>query len=60
MPTNYVMAAWCYILSGKHYKKKLIQLELLSGLLDAVDGHAARLLGQSSKFGAMLDMLTDR
>ena len=19
MPTNYVMAAWCYILSGKHY-----------------------------------------
>jgi CDP-diacylglycerol--inositol 3-phosphatidyltransferase len=32
----------------------------LSGLLDAVDGHAARLLNQSSKFGAMLDMLTDR
>ena len=31
-----------------------------AGLLDAVDGHAARLLGQSSKFGAMLDMLTDR
>jgi len=45
MPTNYSMAAWCYIISG---------------LLDAVDGHAARLLGQSSKFGAMLDMLTDR
>ena len=38
----------------------MIQLVLLSGLLDAVDGHAARLLGQSSKFGAMLDMLTDR
>jgi len=33
---------------------------LLSGLLDAVDGHAARMLGQSSRFGAMLDMLTDR
>lgn len=45
MPTNYYIACWCYILSG---------------LLDAVDGHAARLLGQSSKFGAMLDMLTDR
>jgi CDP-diacylglycerol--inositol 3-phosphatidyltransferase len=45
MPTNYVLASWCYILSG---------------LLDAVDGHAARFLGQSSKFGAMLDMLTDR
>ena len=45
MPTNYAMAAWCYIISG---------------LLDALDGHAARMLGQSSKFGAMLDMLTDR
>ena len=45
MPTNYVLAAGCYILSA---------------LLDAVDGHMARLLGQSSKFGAMLDMLTDR
>jgi len=45
MPTSYGMASFCYILSG---------------LLDAVDGHAARLLNQSSKFGAMLDMLTDR
>ncbi|XP_064619167.1 CDP-diacylglycerol--inositol 3-phosphatidyltransferase-like isoform X2 [Lineus longissimus] len=33
---------------------------LSSALLDSLDGHAARLLGQSSKFGAMLDMLTDR
>ena len=33
---------------------------LLSGLLDAFDGHAARYLGQGTKFGAMLDMLTDR
>uniref|UniRef100_A0A3P9LGM9 CDP-diacylglycerol--inositol 3-phosphatidyltransferase n=1 Tax=Oryzias latipes TaxID=8090 RepID=A0A3P9LGM9_ORYLA len=33
---------------------------LLSGLLDAFDGHAARALNQSTKFGAMLDMLTDR
>ena len=45
MPTNYVAAGWCYILSG---------------LLDAFDGHAARALNQSTKFGAMLDMLTDR
>jgi CDP-diacylglycerol--inositol 3-phosphatidyltransferase len=45
MPTNHVIAAWCYILSG---------------LLDAFDGHAARALNQSTKFGAMLDMLTDR
>lgn len=33
---------------------------LLSGLLDAFDGHAARYFNQSTKFGAMLDMLTDR
>ncbi|XP_064331491.1 CDP-diacylglycerol--inositol 3-phosphatidyltransferase [Phalacrocorax carbo] len=32
----------------------------LSGLLDALDGHLARLLGQGSRLGAMLDMLTDR
>ncbi|XP_063076725.1 CDP-diacylglycerol--inositol 3-phosphatidyltransferase [Engraulis encrasicolus] len=33
---------------------------LLSALLDAFDGHAARTLNQGTKFGAMLDMLTDR
>lgn len=33
---------------------------LLSGLLDAFDGHAARVLNQGTRFGAMLDMLTDR
>ena len=32
----------------------------LSCLLDAVDGQAARALGQTSKFGAVLDMVTDR
>ncbi|KAJ7940697.1 CDP-alcohol phosphatidyltransferase-domain-containing protein [Mycena leptocephala] len=32
----------------------------VSCLLDAVDGHAARALGQTSKFGAVLDMVTDR
>ena len=31
-----------------------------SFLLDAADGYAARLLGQSSRFGAVLDMVTDR
>nr|XP_039260912.1 CDP-diacylglycerol--inositol 3-phosphatidyltransferase-like [Styela clava] len=43
--TNYIIAAACYILSG---------------FLDAFDGHAARLLNQGTKFGAMLDQLTDR
>ncbi|XP_041377184.1 CDP-diacylglycerol--inositol 3-phosphatidyltransferase-like [Gigantopelta aegis] len=33
---------------------------LLSGFLDAFDGHAARMLNQGSKLGAMLDQLTDR
>ncbi|TGZ75843.1 hypothetical protein CRM22_000156 [Opisthorchis felineus] len=33
---------------------------VVSGLLDAVDGYAARALNQSSRFGAMLDMLVDR
>jgi len=45
MPADHMTATACY---------------LLSGLLDALDGHAARLLNQSSNFGAMLDQLTDR
>ncbi|XP_058128971.1 CDP-diacylglycerol--inositol 3-phosphatidyltransferase isoform X2 [Anopheles ziemanni] len=45
MPTDYVIASWCYIISV---------------LLDALDGHAARHFNQSTKFGAMLDQLTDR
>ncbi|CRK91541.1 CLUMA_CG005200, isoform A [Clunio marinus] len=45
MPTNYVISSWCYIISV---------------LLDALDGHAARKYNQSTKFGAMLDQLTDR
>ncbi|KAJ7740670.1 phosphatidylinositol synthase [Mycena maculata] len=32
----------------------------VSCLLDAVDGQAARFLNQTSKFGAVLDMVTDR
>ncbi len=45
MPTCPKISVFCY---------------LLSGLLDAFDGHAARYLNQGTKFGAMLDMLTDR
>ncbi|KAJ8676423.1 hypothetical protein QAD02_012210 [Eretmocerus hayati] len=45
MPTHYAIAAWCYITSA---------------LLDAFDGHAARYFNQGTKFGAMLDQLTDR
>lgn len=35
MRTDYLTATWCY---------------LLSGLLDALDGHAARMLNQSKAF----------
>ncbi|KFM76710.1 CDP-diacylglycerol--inositol 3-phosphatidyltransferase, partial [Stegodyphus mimosarum] len=45
MPFDHVKATICY---------------LLSGFLDAIDGHAARWLNQGTKFGAMLDQLTDR
>lgn len=45
MPTDYLKAFFYYAISG---------------LLDAVDGHAARLLNQGTRFGAMFDMLTDR
>ncbi|KAJ7314059.1 hypothetical protein JRQ81_005978 [Phrynocephalus forsythii] len=45
MPTSHVVASFFY---------------LLSGFLDAFDGHAARALNQGTRFGAMLDMLTDR
>ncbi|XP_028517449.1 CDP-diacylglycerol--inositol 3-phosphatidyltransferase [Exaiptasia diaphana] len=39
---------------------KAVVTYLVSGLLDAFDGHAARYFNQSTKFGALLDMLTDR
>lgn len=45
MPTDHIRAALYYIVSGG---------------LDAFDGYAARAFGQSSRFGAMLDQLTDR
>lgn len=33
---------------------------VVSCLLDAVDGPVARARGETSKFGAVLDMVTDR
>lgn len=43
-----------------HHPKYSTVAYCVSQLLDAVDGHAARYLGQASKFGAVLDMVTDR
>ncbi|KCV70837.1 hypothetical protein H696_03194 [Fonticula alba] len=37
-----------------------VSFYVLSTMLDAFDGVAARMLGQSSRFGAALDMVTDR
>ncbi|RWS25581.1 Csa-PI synthase-like protein [Leptotrombidium deliense] len=45
MPFDYQKASVCYLLSAG---------------LDAFDGYAARALGQSTKFGAILDQITDR
>ncbi|XP_044763517.1 CDP-diacylglycerol--inositol 3-phosphatidyltransferase [Coccinella septempunctata] len=45
MSTNYLIALASYAISA---------------LLDAIDGHAARYFNQGTKFGAMLDQLTDR
>ncbi|XP_075236397.1 CDP-diacylglycerol--inositol 3-phosphatidyltransferase-like [Lycorma delicatula] len=45
MPFNYIVSSLCYVISG---------------LLDAVDGFAARYFNQISKLGTMLDQLTDR
>ncbi|PFH50654.1 hypothetical protein AMATHDRAFT_60612 [Amanita thiersii Skay4041] len=43
-----------------YHPKYCTLLYVISCLLDAVDGQAARALGQTSKFGAVLDMVTDR
>lgn len=50
------------IISFVHLSTPSIFLPLYAAscLLDAVDGHAARLLNQCSKLGAVLDMVTDR
>ncbi len=42
------------------HPKSCTSLYALSCLLDAADGYAARKLGQTSRFGAVLDMVTDR
>lgn len=54
-----MFVAFYFMTSPEMYQITVI-CYLLSQLLDAFDGHAARLLGQTSKLGAMLDQLTDR
>ncbi len=50
----YVVASWL----GEFVFALL--LLLLSGLMDAVDGAVARVRGEASSFGALLDSVTDR
>lgn len=57
--TRVVLAAVSLIYMPYHPKSCTL-LYGISSLLDAVDGQAARALGQSSRTGAILDMLTDR
>ncbi|CAO3663861.1 unnamed protein product [Rhizopus stolonifer] len=42
------------------HPKVCVPLYCISCLLDAVDGNAARYFDQCSKFGSVLDMVTDR
>ncbi|ORZ06910.1 hypothetical protein BCR42DRAFT_336730 [Absidia repens] len=42
------------------HPKACVALYSISCLLDAVDGNAARFFNQCSRFGAVLDMVTDR
>ncbi|AAW44936.2 CDP-diacylglycerol-inositol 3-phosphatidyltransferase, putative [Cryptococcus deneoformans JEC21] len=43
-----------------YHPKACTMLYSVSCMLDVVDGQAARALGQTSRFGAVLDMVTDR
>jgi hypothetical protein len=57
--TRIILAGLSLHFMGYHPKYCTL-LYGISCLLDAVDGQAARALGQTSKFGAVLDMVTDR
>lgn len=57
--TRVILAALSLHYMSTH-PKYCTTLYAVSCLLDAVDGKTARALGQTSKFGAVLDMVTDR
>lgn len=54
-----VLAFVGYGYAQTHFQVTVVSY-LVSQLLDAADGYAARKLKQSSTFGAVLDMVTDR
>jgi CDP-diacylglycerol--serine O-phosphatidyltransferase len=64
VPNAITAAALCVGLTGIRYAvdgdfEKSVQAVILAGLLDGIDGRAARLLKAQSRFGAELDSLAD-
>ncbi|KAG0328719.1 CDP-diacylglycerol-inositol 3-phosphatidyltransferase [Dissophora globulifera] len=57
--TRIILAA-CSLYYMPEHPKTCMVMYSISCLLDAVDGQAARYYDQCSKFGAVLDMVTDR
>jgi CDP-diacylglycerol--serine O-phosphatidyltransferase len=64
VPNAITAAALCVGLTGIRFAiagdfEKSVQAVILAGLLDGIDGRAARLLKAQSRFGAELDSLAD-
>ena len=64
VPNAITAAALCAGLTGIRFAiggdfEKAVQAVILAGLLDGLDGRAARLLNAQSRFGAELDSLAD-
>ena len=64
VPNAITAAALCVGLTGIRFAiagdyEKAVQAVILAGLLDGIDGRAARLLRAQSRFGAELDSLAD-
>jgi len=56
--TRIILAALSFYYIQNHWM--FFTCYSVSSILDIADGHAARALKQSSRFGAILDMITDR
>ena len=64
VPNAITAAALCVGLTGIRFAisgdyERSVQMVILAGLLDGIDGRAARLLKAQSRFGAELDSLAD-
>ena len=64
LPSTVTLTAFCFGLTSIRFAlfdrwEYAVMCIFASALLDAFDGKVARLLGQSSQFGAQLDSLSD-